>query len=389
MGDHQTESATEHFERLLSRGFVIAKIVAYGSLLISYLTSWRRIPRPAVAGVAVGFAGIETAVSVARVVRRRQVIDPVNGHAEVMVATSMILGEALSWGSRAFPPDPRLGLPHAVSVGALLPAMIPDRGRALWAVAVPTVAFIASSSSRTVADPNRTRPSLRVAETCVLPLTMILSHRLMSELRLRASQQDEARAQAIDVAERVSSERERQRQYRHLHDSALQVLETIAGGWDVDDLTTVARIDQEISLLESELAGSDRVLGRFDQEVMSLAETFTDSGLTVDVEVERVGEEEWMGVQDQDAFVGGIREALNNVIKHSGVREANVRIIEHGDRVSVTVSDRGEGFDPGQVSSGFGLSGSIIARMNEVGGGARVRSEFGKGTEVELWLTRS
>ena len=87
-----------------------------------------------------------------------------------------------------------------------------------------------------------------------------------------------------------------------------------------------------------------------------------------------------------------MREALNNVVKHSGTREAWVTIVgptERGDAdLQVSVTDRGQGFDATTTRPGVGLSQSIMARMSEAGGTAMVDSEPGQGTTVELRWSR-
>ena len=88
------------------------------------------------------------------------------------------------------------------------------------------------------------------------------------------------------------------------------------------------------------------------------------------------------------AISAAIREALNNVARHSGTTEAWVTItsgpVEQPGSVSVLVTDRGRGFDVAGTRRGIGLSQSITARLAEVGGIASVDSEPGQGTTVEL-----
>ena len=88
------------------------------------------------------------------------------------------------------------------------------------------------------------------------------------------------------------------------------------------------------------------------------------------------------------AFCGAVREALGNVAKHAGVREATVRATVDGQFVTVLVVDEGRGFDMSAAAAGFGLSGSIEQRMRRVGGHATVSSSPGAGTTVRLtWST--
>jgi signal transduction histidine kinase len=85
------------------------------------------------------------------------------------------------------------------------------------------------------------------------------------------------------------------------------------------------------------------------------------------------------------ALTGACREALNNVAKHAGTDEAWVTAFaEREGSVTITIVDRGNGFDPESLIPGQGLKYSIAARMAEVGGTSKVDSEIGDGTSVEL-----
>ena len=52
--------------------------------------------------------------------------------------------------------------------------------------------------------------------------------------------------------------------------------------------------------------------------------------------------------------------------------------------VSVTVVDRGAGFNPAAISNGFGLTRSIRNRIAEAGGKIMISSAPGEGTVVEM-----
>jgi signal transduction histidine kinase len=90
-----------------------------------------------------------------------------------------------------------------------------------------------------------------------------------------------------------------------------------------------------------------------------------------------------------EAMTSAVMEALNNVDKHSGTREATV--IATGDGaggIEVTVTDKGKGFNPDATPRGFGLAQSIIEAVRTLGGQATVTSFPGLGTSVELRWTR-
>lgn len=80
-----------------------------------------------------------------------------------------------------------------------------------------------------------------------------------------------------------------------------------------------------------------------------------------------------------------ILESLQNAVRHSGAQEARVELRADVDRLFLTVSDAGRGFDAAraQRESGLGLS-SMQERVRLVQGTWSVRSEPGHGTRVEV-----
>jgi signal transduction histidine kinase len=86
------------------------------------------------------------------------------------------------------------------------------------------------------------------------------------------------------------------------------------------------------------------------------------------------------------AILGAAREALNNVVKHSGASRAVLRVLSRDDGLQITVRDQGRGYEPGTMAGGFGLAHSVLERLREVGGRADVWSEPGRGTRVRLWV---
>lgn len=84
------------------------------------------------------------------------------------------------------------------------------------------------------------------------------------------------------------------------------------------------------------------------------------------------------------AIFHGVREALTNVARHSGVAEASLLAgLDENGTVVVELRDRGRGFVPDDVSPHRrGVSGSIVGRMADVGGRATVVSRVGEGTTI-------
>jgi PAS domain S-box-containing protein len=83
------------------------------------------------------------------------------------------------------------------------------------------------------------------------------------------------------------------------------------------------------------------------------------------------------------------QEALRNVVKHSGVAEAEVELLGHDDRIDLCISDSGAGFNPesAQRTSGLGLI-SMQERLRLVGGHLSVESEPSHGTRIRVRIPR-
>jgi PAS domain S-box-containing protein len=77
-----------------------------------------------------------------------------------------------------------------------------------------------------------------------------------------------------------------------------------------------------------------------------------------------------------------VQEAITNVRRHSRSEEAEVRVVQNGDRVRIDVRDWGVGFDPAVVTEKrLGLQG-IRERVRLHHGWARIESAPGEGTRV-------
>ncbi len=90
-----------------------------------------------------------------------------------------------------------------------------------------------------------------------------------------------------------------------------------------------------------------------------------------------------------DAFLLSLAECLENVRRHSGVRQAHVTITDDPTTVRALVTDSGVGFAIADVDTArLGLKESVMARLQEVGGTARLFSSPGAGTTVVLEVPR-
>lgn len=86
-----------------------------------------------------------------------------------------------------------------------------------------------------------------------------------------------------------------------------------------------------------------------------------------------------------DAIVAASVEALRNVVRHAQVPTAEVTVRSTSTTVEVVVRDEGVGFDPREPRlTRHGVARSVLGRMNDLGGTAKVESRPGEGTSVVL-----
>ena len=79
------------------------------------------------------------------------------------------------------------------------------------------------------------------------------------------------------------------------------------------------------------------------------------------------------------------QEALNNITRHAGVHQAQVRLHLESPIASLAVIDEGCGFDlaDSKQGRGFGLIG-MAERASEIGWGLEIESRPGKGTCIRV-----
>ncbi|MBT2408130.1 MULTISPECIES: sensor histidine kinase [unclassified Streptomyces] len=215
-------------------------------------------------------------------------------------------------------------------------------------------------------------------------------------LRRQGTQLDEAKERALTAEAARARQAERIAHHRALHDTVLATLTTIAAG-RVD-----ANAPQVRERCAREAAYLRRLIQREDDPEGTGAEAAQVAvGAALEEEV-RSAECLGLKVTAQyhelppvprpvaTALAAAVSEALNNVRCHAGTGQAFLTAVGAGEGVSVTVVDRGAGFDPAAPvggtpdGSGTGLRRSIHARLAEIGGRSEVDSAPGEGTSVEL-----
>jgi signal transduction histidine kinase len=199
--------------------------------------------------------------------------------------------------------------------------------------------------------------------------------------------------------EQLAAARERNRLARELHDSVTQTVFSMnltsqsaalllardqqQVGAQLERLYTLSRSAlSEMQLLIDELKPGPG--GRQDLPA-ALRQLLADSrfrdNLSVSIEVQ--GEKTLTPAEEQ-ALLRIVQEALNNILKHAGTRQAALRL-HMEPSVWVEIEDHGQGFDlqQAQRSGRLGLN-SMRERAAEIGWALQIETSPGAGTRIRV-----
>jgi signal transduction histidine kinase len=228
----------------------------------------------------------------------------------------------------------------------------------------------------------------------------------LTSLFLSAAVSERERSAAeLAEAKRHEDERaleERRRIARELHDSVSQalfssVLHTRAaekalaeeGGSSaplgealsaIGELTKRAQREMRMFIFEWGPDGiGDGLVPAFTRHASALRE---EVGLVVDVD--GPAHQLPLARSTQTQLYGIGREALANVVRHSGATRARVRVRTDNGHLALEVADDGCGFDPSEPRPGhYGLE-SMRSRAEEIDGVLEIASVVGRGTLVRV-----
>ena len=292
---------------------------------------------------------------------------------------------------RVAAPVPNILVNYYLVIAVAATAVLSPRGRFLYIVLLAP--FLIAGY------PAQDGLRLPAEEVMIYLVSSLGNMALLTWLLRQAQALDEAdarrRALLIRLRTDASRARARRRADNFIHDRILSVLKTVpatpagvaqlrAGAREaLADLDTAAAEPDESSVRSSELlAALTRRLRAIGGDDVVISDSITKN-LNLPQETAQ-------------ALIDAAAEALRNSLTHAAgpdrgpiVRTAVLR--SDADGVTITVSDDGRGFDPEHTrTSRYGVSGSIIARMRDAQGQARIDSSPGAGTTVTLsWNPRT
>jgi signal transduction histidine kinase len=223
-------------------------------------------------------------------------------------------------------------------------------------------------------------------------------------LERSAGQLRQATEETIRARERAARLAERESLARQIHDSVLQALALVhkrgrelAGGGPLIPADQVAGLaemaggqEQALrSLILRDPAADETPAGA--ASLRAALEALAGAERSLPVTVGATGAL-WLPAGHVQELAAAVRQALDNVVEHAGASRVALFADEDGGAVVLTVRDDGRGFDYDErrllAEGKIGLAKSVKGRVEQLGGGMRVTSRPGAGTEIELRVPR-
>jgi signal transduction histidine kinase len=157
----------------------------------------------------------------------------------------------------------------------------------------------------------------------------------------------------------------------------------------LDDLEAqLVALDSELRQISTSMQSPFLPAGSLPEALEEIASAFT-ARTAIRPEVELSGNFSQLSDSQQITLLALIREALNNVQKHSQAKRVTITIAAHSRGVDAQVVDDGRGFDPEQTlvqaarEGHLGVVG-IHERVRMLGGDARIESRPGGPTVISV-----
>jgi signal transduction histidine kinase len=118
-------------------------------------------------------------------------------------------------------------------------------------------------------------------------------------------------------------------------------------------------------------------LGRYATELFSSSNILCRFKIPIECDAATLDE------SSRHSLFLAVKEALNNVIRHAGATEVELRISQSAECLEVVIADNGRGFDWKLIRRGNGLE-NLQERLKALNGQCDIHSEPGKGTTIKF-----
>lgn len=212
------------------------------------------------------------------------------------------------------------------------------------------------------------------------------------------------RARLFDKSVELGAVEERNRLARELHDTLAQGLAAISLKLETADalLESGAKSEKVRDMVQQGLMATRTILEEARRSVLdlraaplegkTLAEALNALAVEcarrgkLDVQFDHVDASHPLPARVEIGIYRIVQEALTNVQRHARAEQASVQLIVMPEKIELTITDDGVGFDPTRIPEGhYGLIG-INERVRLLGGQVMVNSCPGEGTSLEIQI---
>jgi PAS domain S-box-containing protein len=158
----------------------------------------------------------------------------------------------------------------------------------------------------------------------------------------------------------------------------------------VQPLSSIARLSRELVDSMSDIVWAINPkkdqLSDLSQRMRHFAsDVFTARGIDFRFRAPDAAQNIMVGANSRRELFLLFKEAVNNMVRHSGCSHADIEFRAEADRLFLGLRDNGRGFDVSQGSSGHGLA-SMRERTEGLGGNLEIVSRQGEGTALTFTI---
>jgi signal transduction histidine kinase len=147
-------------------------------------------------------------------------------------------------------------------------------------------------------------------------------------------------------------------------------------------VTALDEIVWAVNPQHDSIASSANYYAYFAQPFLNAA------GMACRLEIPESFSEQQMDPRLRHGVFLAFKEALNNVVRHSGATEVTIKILTVDNQLIIAITDNGHGIDAARNQSGPSQNGmaGMRDRLTQFGGNCLITSQAGQGTTVEFHI---
>lgn len=223
--------------------------------------------------------------------------------------------------------------------------------------------------------------------------SLLLSLMILAERKSR--QQAETLAKEVEI---LSAHLERTRIARDIHDSLGHSLTTLGVQLEVAQKLRSRQPDQSFQALDTAKILLDQCLEEVRQAIHTIQQSNFNFDQALSILINQVKQNQSLNIETdinlpllpisiQYQIYCIVREGLTNIQRHANASHVTLQAQTTPDNIQIILTDNGKGFDPTQITLGFGLQ-SMQERVQSLTGKLTIQSALGHGTTLHIKIHR-